>query len=134
MWRLIARFARPHWALITAVAVLQVLQSIASLYLPELSAEIINQGVAAGNTRLILSTGAVMLAVALVQIACSFAAVYFSARTAMTMPPILRIGADTSIVHVIRTRVCTCCTSFVVRVMSDGAPKRDTSCSENSPM
>jgi len=90
LWSLIARFLKPHWALITAVAVLQVLQSVASLYLPELSAEIINQGVAAGNTRLILSTGAVMLAVAFAQILCSFAAVYFSARTAMSVGRDLR--------------------------------------------
>ncbi len=76
LWRLIGQFLRPHWGLVSAVAVLQVLQSAASLYLPELSAEIINQGVATGNAHFILSTGAVMLAVAFAQIACAFAAVF----------------------------------------------------------
>lgn len=85
LWRLIGQFLRPHWGLVSAVAVLQVLQSAASLYLPELSAEIINQGVATGNAHFILSTGAVMLAVAFAQIACAFAAVFFSARTAMSV-------------------------------------------------
>jgi ATP-binding cassette subfamily B protein len=67
------------------VAILQVLQSGASLFLPELSAEIINQGVATGDTHFILTTGALMLAVAFAQIACAFAAVFFSARTAMSV-------------------------------------------------
>ena len=54
-------------------------------------------------------------------------------RSAMMTPPIARIGAETSSVHVVSTRICTCCTSLVVRVISDGAPKRETSRSENSP-
>ena len=51
----------------------------------------------------------------------------------MMTPPIARIGAATSSVQVISTSICTCCTSLVVRVMSDGAPNCDTSRSENSP-
>ncbi len=85
LWRLIVQFLRPHWGLVSAVALLQVLQSIASLYLPELTAEIINQGVATGDTHFILTTGSVMLAVAFAQIGCAFAAVFFSARTAMSV-------------------------------------------------
>jgi ATP-binding cassette subfamily B multidrug efflux pump len=92
LWKLIARFLRPHWSLISAVAVLQILQSMASLYLPELSAEIINRGVATGDTGFILTTGGVMLVVAFAQIACSFAAVYFSARTAMAVGRDLRFA------------------------------------------
>ena len=51
----------------------------------------------------------------------------------MTMPPTHMIGAATSIVQVMSTSICTCCTSFVVRVISDGAPNRPTSRAENSP-
>ena len=54
-------------------------------------------------------------------------------RNAMMTPPIARMGAETSSVHVMRTSICTCCTSLVVRVMSDGAPNFETSRSENSP-
>lgn len=39
------------------------------------------------------------------------------------MPPTHMIGADTSRVNVIRASICTCWTSLVVRVISDGAPK-----------
>ena len=42
----------------------------------------------------------------------------------MTIPPTHMIGAATSIVQVVSTSICTCCTSFVHRVISDGAPNR----------
>ena len=38
-------------------------------------------------------------------------------------PPTIVIGAATSSVQVISTSICTCCTSLVMRVISDGAPK-----------
>jgi ATP-binding cassette, subfamily B, multidrug efflux pump len=56
---------------------------MASLYLPSLNADIIDQGIARGDTSYILGTGGWMLVVTLVQIACSVAAVYVGARTAM---------------------------------------------------
>jgi ATP-binding cassette subfamily B protein len=57
---------------------------MANLYLPSLNADIIDKGVAKGDTGYILSTGGWMLLVTLVQIACSVAAVYFGARAAMS--------------------------------------------------
>ncbi len=48
----------------------------------------------------------------------------------MITPPTLMIGAATSIVQVISTSICTCCTSLVVRVISDGAPNWATSRAE----
>ena len=56
-----------------------------------------------------------------------------SSRTAMTTPPTIMIGADTIIVQDSRTSICTCCTSLVLRVMSDGAPKALTSWLEKEP-
>jgi hypothetical protein len=56
-----------------------------------------------------------------------------SSRSAMTMPPTHMIGAATSSVQVMTTSICTCCTSLVVRVISDGAPKRAISWAENVP-
>ncbi len=56
-----------------------------------------------------------------------------SSLTAKMTPPIARMGVDTRIVQVMSTNICTCCTSFVVRVMSDGAPNLATSRSEKSP-
>ncbi|KRE21558.1 ABC transporter ATP-binding protein [Agromyces sp. Soil535] len=83
LMKLLARHLRPYWALLVAVVVFQLAQSIASLYLPTLNADIIDDGVATGDTGFIISTGGVMLGITLVQIACAIAAVYFGARAAM---------------------------------------------------
>lgn len=81
--RLLRTFLRPYsWAL-TAVVVLQLIGTIASLYLPSLNADIIDRGVATGDTGYILSAGGWMLLVSLVQIACSIAAVYYGSHVAM---------------------------------------------------
>ena len=56
-----------------------------------------------------------------------------SSRSAMTIPPTHMIGAATSMVQVVRTSIWTCCTSLVLRVISDGAPNRLNSRAENSP-
>ena len=45
-----------------------------------------------------------------------------SSRTAKITPPTMVIGAATSSVQDISTRICTWVTSLVMRVMSDGAP------------
>jgi ATP-binding cassette subfamily B protein len=82
--RLLRTYLRPYsWALLAVVA-LQLVSTIANLYLPSLNADIIDKGVAKGDTGFILSTGGWMLVVTLAQIACSVAAVYFGARAAMS--------------------------------------------------
>ena len=43
------------------------------------------------------------------------------------------IGADTAMVQAISTSICTCCTSLVLRVISDGAPNSCTSRFEKVP-
>ena len=65
------------------MVIFQLIGTIASLYLPALNAEIIDDGVAKGDTDFILSTGMVMLAITVLQIICTIIAVYFGARTAM---------------------------------------------------
>ena len=81
--RLLKEHLRPYTALLVAVVVLQLVGTIASLYLPTLNADIIDQGVARGDTAYIVRTGAIMLAVSLVQVVCAIAAVWFGARSAM---------------------------------------------------
>ena len=51
-------------------------------------------------------------------------------RSAMMTPPIAIIGAISTTLSIISSTICTCCTSLVVRVMSEGAPKRLTSACE----
>ena len=60
---------------------------MASLYLPSLNADIIDNGVATGDTGYIMSTGGWMLRVTLLQIVCSVAAVYFGARAGDGLRP-----------------------------------------------
>jgi len=81
--RLLRRYLAPYKRGIAIVILLQLVGTIASLYLPSLNGDIIDRGVARGDTGYILVMGAVMLGVALVQIACSLAAVYVGAKIAM---------------------------------------------------
>ncbi|MER5333176.1 ABC transporter ATP-binding protein [Micromonospora sp. NPDC002717] len=81
--RLLRTHLRPYRRALAAVLLLQFVGTMASLYLPSLNADIIDLGVARGDTDYITRTGGWMLAVSLVQIVCSVAAVYLGARTAM---------------------------------------------------
>jgi len=81
--RLLVRFIKPYWLLLLGVILFQAAQSIASLWLPSLNADIIDEGVAKGKIDYILQVGAVMLAVTLGQVICAVIAVYFGARLAM---------------------------------------------------
>ena len=80
---LLRSFLRRYSRALAYVVVLQLLATLAALYLPSLNADIIDNGVAKADTNYILEVGAVMLAVTFVQIICSIATVYFGARTAM---------------------------------------------------
>jgi ATP-binding cassette subfamily B multidrug efflux pump len=90
LWTLLVRYLRPHWKLLVAVVVFQLAQSIASLYLPALNADIIDEGVATGDTGYILRTGGLMLLITLGQIICAIIAVYFGAKAAMAVGRDLR--------------------------------------------
>jgi len=81
---------RPYQQPIQLIVLFQFVSTIASLYLPGLNAQIIDQGVVTGDTGYIVSTGMVMLAVTVLQILCSVAAVYFGAKTAMALGRDLR--------------------------------------------
>lgn len=81
--RLAVRFLRPYRSLLVGVLVLQAIATAAALYLPVLNADIIDYGVAAGDTGYIWSTGRWMLAVSLVQVVCSVAGAWCGARAAM---------------------------------------------------
>lgn len=81
--KLLKTYLAPYRSALILVIVLQLVQTIASLYLPSLNADIIDNGVTRGNTTYIIEVGAVMLAVSLGQILCAIAAVYFGARAAM---------------------------------------------------
>lgn len=81
--RLLARHASPYWPAILAVIVLQLITTLATLYLPDLNAAIIDRGVAQGDVDYIWRTGGVMLLVAFVQVIAAVAAIWFASHTAM---------------------------------------------------
>jgi ATP-binding cassette subfamily B multidrug efflux pump len=82
--RLLREHLRPYRRWLAAVVGLQLIGTMASLYLPSLNADIIDNGVSRGDTGYILRIGGWMLSVSVVQIACSIVAVYFGARAAMS--------------------------------------------------
>ncbi|KOX30908.1 multidrug ABC transporter ATPase [Streptomyces sp. NRRL F-6491] len=67
------------------LVLLQFLQTCASLYLPTLNADIIDNGVVHGDTGYILRFGALMVGISVVQVVCNVGAVYYGARTASAL-------------------------------------------------
>src|SRR5690606_12970388 len=88
---------RPYRTPIVLLLVLQLLATLASLYLPSLNADIIDQGVTQGDTAYIMRTGGLMLLVSLGQVVCAVAAVYFGARVAMSFGRDVRAGLFTNV-------------------------------------
>lgn len=90
LFRLLVRSLKPYQLFLWLVVVFQLIQTIAALYLPTLNADIIDNGVAKGDTGYILSTGSWMLFITLVQIVATVIAVFFGAKAAMGMGRDLR--------------------------------------------
>jgi ATP-binding cassette, subfamily B, multidrug efflux pump len=80
---LLRQYIRPYRRLVAVLMVLQLISTLAMLYLPTVNAAIIDDGVAKGDTAIIVRLGAVMLAVTGLQVLCSIGTVYFGSRTGM---------------------------------------------------
>ena len=81
--RLTGKYGKAHAPLVAAVVVLQLVSALALLYLPDLNADIIDNGVAKADVAYIQRVGLVMLAVSFVQVAAAVAAVWFCSAAAM---------------------------------------------------
>ncbi|GLJ81044.1 ABC transporter ATP-binding protein [Microbacterium imperiale] len=81
--KLLIRYLRTYRLLLLGVLVFQFASAMASLYLPRLNADIIDNGVARGDTAYIWSRGAIMLLIALGQIVAAVIATLCAARAAM---------------------------------------------------
>ena len=88
--RLITAYLRPYWKELLAALALQVVATVMSLYLPNLNAQIIDDGVVKGDTDLIWRSGGMMLLFSLIQATGQIGATWFGARTAMSMGRDLR--------------------------------------------
>ena len=86
------QYLKPYWNQLVLVIVLLLVQAIANLYLPNLNANIINEGITKGNIQYILSTGGLMLVVTLLLGLCSIISVYWGSKTAMAFGRDLRSG------------------------------------------
>jgi ATP-binding cassette subfamily B protein len=84
MTKLLPKYLRPYWLPLSIVLILVAVQAIANLYLPNLNADIINNGVVKGNTDYIIRTGGFMLLITLMLGICSIVAVFFGSRVAMS--------------------------------------------------
>ena len=81
--RILLSRSKPYAGYVIAVLILQALSTAATLYLPSLNAKIIDRGVAQVDIDYIWRTGAIMLAVAFLQVISAIAATWFGSRTAM---------------------------------------------------
>jgi ATP-binding cassette subfamily B protein len=88
--RLVRTQLVPYKGELAGVLVLQLIGTISALYLPTLNADIIDNGVAKGDTGYIIRTGAWMLGVSVVQIVATIAAVYLASRASMSLGRDLR--------------------------------------------
>ena len=90
--RLLRTYLRQYRKPLALVLLLQLAQTLATLYLPTLNADIIDKGVITHNTHYIVKTGSFMLGITVVQIFCAIGAVYFGAKVAMALGRDVRHG------------------------------------------
>ncbi|NUL24688.1 ABC transporter ATP-binding protein [Streptomyces lunaelactis] len=83
--RVLRTYLGPYKKPIALLVALQLLQTSATLYLPTLNADIIDNGVVKGDTGFIVQLGGIMIAVSIVQVFCNIGAVYYGARTASAL-------------------------------------------------
>lgn len=88
--RLLRTYLAPYRGALTALLVVQLVSTLAMLYLPSLNADIIDRGVATGDTGYVVRTGMVMLGVSLVQVAGAVVGAWYAARTSMAFGRDLR--------------------------------------------
>nr|WP_287380670.1 ABC transporter permease [Candidatus Microthrix sp.] len=81
--KLLRNHLGPFKWLLVGIVFFQFLQTLGTLFLPTLNADIIDKGVATGDTGYIWSVGGLMLIITFAQVVFAAVAVYFGAKTAM---------------------------------------------------
>lgn len=97
LFSLLRQYLKPYRGAVTAIIALQLVATLASLKLPSLNADIIDNGVIAGDTHYIIRIGLLMLGISLLQVMAAVSAVYLGARTAMRCGRDLRNGVFTHV-------------------------------------
>ncbi|NLY29670.1 MAG: ABC transporter ATP-binding protein [Firmicutes bacterium] len=83
-------YLRPYWRQVLLGVILVLVEAMSNLYLPNLNAAIVNNGIARGDLGYIIRTGAFMLLVTLLLGVCAALAVYNSSKVAMSVGRDLR--------------------------------------------
>jgi len=87
---ILRKFLKPYRLQVAFVMILLLLQAIFNLYLPNLNADLINNGVAKGNVSYIWHIGQIMLASSLLIMGASVLIAYFAAKVSMAFGRDLR--------------------------------------------
>lgn len=95
LFRLIA----PFRSSVAVVLVLALAQSLASLYLPRLMADIVDHGIVPGDTRRILEIGGLMLLVSVLGTACAVAGSFFASKVATGFGRVVRERVFDRVAH-----------------------------------
>ena len=85
LYRLVRTYLTPYAGMLGVLLALQLVATLASLYLPSLFGRIIDEGVAVGDTEFILRTGMVMLAISFVQVIATIGATRIGAQTSASL-------------------------------------------------
>src|SRR3989441_12295226 len=94
---LLRRYLPKYRTEVAIVTVILLIQSIGNLYLPNLNADIINNGVAKGDTDYIWRTGGGMLVIKLILGVLAVVSVYFASRASMGVGRDLRAAIFTRV-------------------------------------
>ncbi|CAB4806125.1 unannotated protein [freshwater metagenome] len=95
--KLLKDFLQPYRYQVGAISILLLVQSIANLYLPNLNADLINNGVAKGDISYIWKIGLVMLASSALVMGASILLAYLSAKVSMAFGADLRSAVFASV-------------------------------------
>ena len=95
--KILKSFLRPYRNSVAIVLILLLIQAIANLYLPNLNADLINNGIAKGNVSYIWKIGGIMLAASVLIMAASIALAFLSAKVAMAFGKDLRSSVFTAV-------------------------------------
>jgi ATP-binding cassette subfamily B multidrug efflux pump len=95
--RVLKVYLRPYRKSVSFVLVLLLIQAIANLYLPNLNADLINNGVVKGNISYIWKIGAIMLAASALIMAAAIVLAFLSAKVSMAFGRDLRGAVFTAV-------------------------------------
>lgn len=84
------RFMKPYRAVLVLVVILAIAQALGNLYLPNLFADIVNNGIIKGDTGYIWRFGGLMLLVTLAGTIAAVVGIFFSSRVATGFGKIIR--------------------------------------------